>query len=237
MTRLLLHATAAIDRMSTSSLLHQNHWYEFIFVSRVYDCRFTKEDLFCATVVDSSNVYEDTNSSIAASDVYHDANTYLQDYYRKPPISTAFILSSSYGRRDAINIEQDILTTITSDVIQCITLLLYYSRIKHRRFDAHRPKTRLRRTKNLNRFNTTPTPTKEQSCVKNTGGTLFNVSACNISEFGLFFFSHHDCRESVSPILYDMNLHSIQRTTALLLRINNMLMRITRLRKNEVRIE
>ena len=97
-------------------------------------------------------------ASVAASDVYHDANVYLQDYYRKLPMTNAFMPSSSYGGRDIINDEQDILTTVTSDIIQCITLLLHDSRIKHHRFDAHRRKTRLRSTKNLNRFGMTPTP-------------------------------------------------------------------------------
>ena len=54
----------------------------------------------------------------------------------------------------------------------------------------------------------TPTPTKEQFCAKDMVGNLFNISTYNISEYGLFFSSHYDCRESVSPIFYDTNLHA-----------------------------
>jgi len=80
----------------------------------------TKEGLLRASVDDSFNVYKHTNlylredrikteeeedmfcAFVAASDVYHDANVYLQDYYRKPAMSNAFMPSSSYGGRDAI---------------------------------------------------------------------------------------------------------------------------------------
>ena len=185
-----------------------------------------EEDLYCASVDHSSDIYEDTalylredhikteeeedmfGASAAASDVYYDANVSLKYYYRKTTMSNAFMPTSSYGGKDAINDEQDIITTITSDIIQCITLLLYYSSIEHRRFDARRLTTRLRHTKNLNRSDITTTPNKEQSCVKNTGGNLFNISTYNIFEYGLFFSSHLDCRESVSPIFYDTNLHT-----------------------------
>ena len=185
-----------------------------------------EEDLYCASVDHSSDIYEDTalylredhikteeeedmfGASAAASDVYYDANVSLKYYYRKTTMSNAFMPTSSYGGKDAINDEQDIITTITSDIIQCITLLLYYSSIEHRRFDARRLTTRLRHTKNLNRSDITTTPNKEQSCVKNTGGNLFNISTYNIFEYGLFFYSHLDCRESVSPIFYDTNLHT-----------------------------
>ena len=118
-----------------------------------------EEDLLCASFDDSSNAYENTNlylredrikaeeemfcASVTASDVYHDANVSLKDYYRKTTMSNAFMPTSSYGGRDAINDEQDIITTITSDIVQCVTLLLYYSRTEHRRFEAHRLTTRL----------------------------------------------------------------------------------------------
>ena len=147
-------------------------------------------------------------ASVAASDVYHDANVYLQDYYRKLPMTNAFMPSSSYGGRDIINDEQDILTTVTSDIIQCITLLLHDSRIKHHRFDAHRRKTRLRSTKNLNRFGMTPTP----STVRNSPSSriregIYSTFVLAIFPNMVYFFSHHDCREGVSPIFSDTNLH------------------------------